>query len=183
MTYSDTRPRETLRYRLLSNEMSREPSDPGLWGHEYIRHLSAELGAEFLIRQEAEASSTEASPFPASGAGSIEELRELSFICAKFLLQHNGEADAVDLLEELECVDKIKDLVDDNTYARVCMYMVRWVSRCVPRYLDFGLTVQRCFLAAFRFYHPLTMCSSSELLMESTQNSRNILKPSPLRSE
>lgn len=123
MTYSDTRPRETLKYRLLSNKMTADPSPPGLWGHEYIRHLSAELGAEFLIRQEAEG----AGESPAEDAtGGIEELRELGLICAKFLLEHNAEADAVDLLEELECVEKIADLVDKDTYVRVCQYMVRY---------------------------------------------------------
>jgi len=56
VTYSDTRPRETLRYRLLSNQMSTSSSLPGLWGHEYTRHLSAELGTEFTIREETEIS-------------------------------------------------------------------------------------------------------------------------------
>jgi 26S proteasome regulatory subunit N1 len=57
--------------------------------------------------------------------GDTTELRDLSYTCAKFLLAHNGEADAVDLLEELECIDKIIELVDENTFARVCAYMVR----------------------------------------------------------
>lgn len=122
MTYSDTRPRETLKYRLLSNKMSSNPSPPGLWGHEYIRHLSAELGAEFLIRQEADLSSEQLSE---DATGGIKELRELGVVCATFLLEHNAEADAVDLLEELECVEKITHLVDKDTYARVCQYMVR----------------------------------------------------------
>ena len=52
MTYSDTEPRGTLRYRLLSSSMSSTPSDPGSWGHGYIRHLAAELGLEFTSRQE-----------------------------------------------------------------------------------------------------------------------------------
>ena len=122
MTYSDTRPRETLRYRLLSNQMSTSPSPPGLWGHEYIRHLSAELGAEFTIRRETEAPGE---PLPDVTTGSVEDQRNLAYICATFLLEHNAEADAVDLLEELECVDKITELVDENTFTRVCQYMVR----------------------------------------------------------
>ena len=30
-------------------------------------------------------------------------------------------------LEELEIVDRIVDIVDENTYERVCQYMIRWV--------------------------------------------------------
>ena len=115
MTYSDTQPRGTLRYRLLSNSMSKEQMDPGQWGHEYIRHLAAELGSEYIARQEN----------PEGAIGTIEELRYLAVECAKFLLKHHAEPDAVDLLEELEIVDSIRDLVDDNTFQRVTAYMVR----------------------------------------------------------
>ena len=54
---------------------------------------------------------------------SNEELQVLGMQCAVFLLGHNAEPDAVDLLEELEIVDRIAELVDENTYARV--------SKCV----------------------------------------------------
>ena len=108
MTYSDTEPRGTLRYRLLSTSKS----DPGLWGHEYIRHLAAELGSEYTIRQEE--------------GKDITELRELSLECARFFLSHNAEADAVDLLEELEIVERLQELVDKDTFARVCQYMIRY---------------------------------------------------------
>ncbi|KAG8980024.1 proteasome regulatory particle base subunit [Tulasnella sp. 425] len=114
MTYSDTQPRGTLRYRLLSQEASSTPSDPGLWGHEYIRHLAAELGEEYALKVEK--------------SQDISTLRALALECATFLIHHNAEADAVDLLEELECVAKIADLVDKDTYVRVCTYMVA----CVP---------------------------------------------------
>lgn len=112
MTYSDTQPRGTLHYRLLAASLSATPSDPGSWGHEYIRHLAAELGSEFTIRSEA--------------GQDLEELRDLGLVCATFLLGHNAEADAVDLLEELEIINKISDLVDKDTYARVCAYMIRY---------------------------------------------------------
>ena len=45
--------------------------------------------------------------------------------CATFLLLHNAEPDAVDLLEELEIADRLIGLVDNNNYARVCRYMLR----------------------------------------------------------
>lgn len=115
MTYSDTEPRGTLRYRLLASSMSATLSDPGSWGHEYIRHLAAELGAEFTARQEA--------------ARDVDELRALGMDCAQFLLKHNAEPDAVDLLEELEIVERLAELIDENNYARVCAYMLRCGER------------------------------------------------------
>ncbi|KAF8508239.1 armadillo-type protein [Hysterangium stoloniferum] len=118
MTYSDTQPRGTLHYRLLSASTSESPSEPGTWGHEYIRHLSAELGSEYMIRLEAGQDTT--------------ELLALGLKCAKFLLEHNAEADAVDLLEEIENVAKIGDLVNNDTFTRVCAYMLSCVNFLPP---------------------------------------------------
>lgn len=97
--------------------MSATPTEPGSWGHEYIRHLASELGSEFTVRQEE--------------GRDIEELRSLGIVCAKFLLLHHAEPDAIDLLEELEIVERITELVDENNYGRVCAYMVRCVLDCM----------------------------------------------------
>ena len=126
MTYSDTQPRGTLRYRLLSAQLSPSSplSEPGSWGHEYVRHLAAELGEEYNSREFDEAGvekESEENKVP----GTVDDLRALAMQCATFLLQHNAEPDAVDLLEELEIVDRLVDLVDENTYERVCQYMIR----------------------------------------------------------
>jgi 26S proteasome regulatory subunit N1 len=109
-------------------------ADPGTWGHEYVRHLAAELGDEYTFR-ETEADAPTPTPAPEAGKeeapaepkiiGTIEDLRALAKECAVFLIGHNAEPDAVDLLEELEIVDEIAQLVDDNTYNRVCQYMIR----------------------------------------------------------
>ncbi|KAJ7770509.1 26S proteasome regulatory complex non-ATPase subcomplex Rpn1 subunit [Mycena metata] len=147
MTYSDTQPRGTLRYRLLSASLRPAGSplaDPGTWGHEYVRHLAAELGEEYTFREtEADAPTPAAAPeagkedAPVPPAevkiiGTIEDLRALAKECAVFLINHNAEPDAVDLLEELEIVDEIAQLVDDNTYNRVCQYMIRCVNLLPP---------------------------------------------------
>ncbi len=126
MTYSDTQPRGTLRYRLLSASLSpsKKLSEPGSWGHEYVRHLAAELGEEYSLREfdeTGEEKTTDENRVP----DTVEDLQALAIECATFLLQHNAEPDAVDLLEELEIVDRIVDIVDDNTYERVCQYMIR----------------------------------------------------------
>jgi 26S proteasome regulatory subunit N1 len=134
MTYSDTQPRGTLRYRLLSAPLrpSDSPlSDPGTWGHEYVRHLSAELAEEFTAREEAslpQPTSTQEVEPKTQLPGTIDDLRDLARQCAKFLLSHNAEPDAVDLFEEMEIIGDIADLVDENTYGRVCQYMIRYAN-------------------------------------------------------
>lgn len=135
MTYSDTEPRGTLRYRLLSASLRPADSplaDPGTWGHEYVRHLAAELGEEYIHREDGEVEkpspTTETGPEATSEpeiVGTMDDLRSLAKQCAAFLLTHNAEPDAVDLLEEMEIVDEIAQLLDDNTFGRVCQYMIR----------------------------------------------------------
>ncbi|TFK98578.1 armadillo-type protein [Pterulicium gracile] len=136
MTYSDTEPRGTLRYRLISAELrsthgSKDSplEDPGYWGHEYVRHLAAELGDEFALREQAE---EEPEADAEEVVGTLDDLRDLATKCAIFLLAHNAEPDAVDLLEEMEIVETIVPLVDENTYARVCQYMIRCVDFLPP---------------------------------------------------
>lgn len=114
MTYADSGKRETLMYRLKGGS----EEDPGLWGHEYVRHLAAELGEEYTqYRQEERA---------------VDELVALGLRLVPFLLTHNAESDAVDLLLELESISKIVDYVDANTYQRVCLYMVSMVYYLTP---------------------------------------------------
>ncbi|PIL27594.1 hypothetical protein GSI_10745 [Ganoderma sinense ZZ0214-1] len=134
MTYSDTQPRGTLRYRLLSASLqpSSPLSEPGSWGHEYVRHLAAELGEEYNSRELDEAGVEKESEEESTVPGTVDDLRNLAIECATFLLQHNAEPDAVDLLEELEIVDKVVEIVDENTYERVCQYMIRCVNLLPP---------------------------------------------------
>lgn len=149
MTYSDTQPRGTLRYRLLSASLlppSSTIAAPGSWGHEYVRHLAAELGEEYTIRQEgdevptSEQSKVESVTVP----GTIEDLRALGLECAKFFLGHNAEPDAVDLLVELEIIDHIADLVDVNTFGRVCIYMDRYAFTERKPPLSFSCVIYSC---------------------------------------
>jgi 26S proteasome regulatory subunit N1 len=122
MTYSDTGKRDTLYYRLLSES----EEAPGLWGHEYVRHLAAELGDEY---------NNYYTTLILSGSDTREEgrrydpdhLRSLALDLVEFFLKHNAEADAVDLVLELECTSDIRLKVDEKTFERVCRYMVRWV--------------------------------------------------------
>jgi len=49
-------------------------------------------------------------------SGTMDDLRALAKQCATFLLGHNVERDAVDLLEEMEKVQEIIQLVYENTF-------------------------------------------------------------------
>ncbi|KAG5437455.1 hypothetical protein PCANB_000883 [Pneumocystis canis] len=77
-----------------------------------------EIGEEYSIRIENDAPT--------------DDLMELALRIVPFFLSHNAEADAVDLLLELESIEKLPPFIDSNTYARVCSYMVSCVNLLAP---------------------------------------------------
>lgn len=136
MTYSDSGKHDLLRYRLLSDMTELES-----WGHEYIRHLALEIGEAYNDQVEKEASDSPNQSDEGNNSTSLEiahsvsspefskdSILSLSLEIIPYFLKHNGEEDAVDLLLEIESIDKLPQFVDENTYQRVCQYMVA----CVP---------------------------------------------------
>lgn len=97
---------ETLKYRLLAPS-----TDLGSWGFEYMRHLALEIGQDHQKRL--------------NEGKDVKELIDLANTIVPFFLKHNAEADAVDLLSELEMIERIPDFLDENSYQRVCLYMIR----------------------------------------------------------
>ncbi|KAH7882342.1 26S proteasome regulatory complex non-ATPase subcomplex Rpn1 subunit [Phlebopus sp. FC_14] len=189
MTYSDTQPRGTLRYRLLSISLLPPSStipEPGSWGHEYVRHLAAELGEEYTIRQEGEDGAPLAATAEANGEakaekvevpGTIDDLRGLAMQCAKFFLGHNAEPDAVDLFVELEIVDRIAELVDVNTFGRVCIYMDRCINLLPPPDdVTFLRTIHKIYLQFSKFPEALSIAirlNDAELIRQDFNASGN----------
>ena len=109
MTQGDEEKLDTLKYRLLS------PSeDLGSWGHEYVRHLALEIGQDYQRRMNDDVDA--------------QDLVELAQKLVPYFLSHNAEADAVDLISELERIQEIPQYLDENTYSRVCLYMVSMVN-------------------------------------------------------
>ncbi|KAH7907570.1 26S proteasome regulatory complex non-ATPase subcomplex Rpn1 subunit [Hygrophoropsis aurantiaca] len=166
MTYSDTEPRGTLRYRLLSASLLPPASnipEPGSWGHEYVRHLAAELGEEYVLRNEGDedvvpSPAGEAKATPVKLPGTVDDLKALAIECTTFFLRHNAEHDAVDLLFELEMVNRIAELVDAATYARVCAYMDRCVGLLVaPDDVAFLRTIHAIYLRFSKFPEALSV--------------------------
>ncbi|EMG46092.1 RPN1 26S proteasome regulatory subunit RPN1 [Candida maltosa Xu316] len=109
-TYSDEGNRDSLKYRLLASDDTIAD-----WGHEYMRHLALEIGESYQENLGVD-------------EDLIAKLVKLAVQIVPFFLKHNAEADAVDLLLEIESIDKLPQFVDENTYARVCLY----VTSCVP---------------------------------------------------
>lgn len=108
MTMSEER--DSLKFRMVgSNE------EIGSWGHEYVRHLAGEVIQEWHDTTEKDA-----------------EMRESLIGLAKeivpYHMEHNAEAEACDLLMEIEQLDLLEQHVDENVYQRVCLYLIS----CVP---------------------------------------------------
>ncbi|KAK5998664.1 26S proteasome regulatory subunit rpn-1 [Cladobotryum mycophilum] len=109
MTFSDEDRQDTLKYRLLA-----PTTDIGSWGHEYVRHLALEIGEVFSKRITADEPT--------------KDLIDLALVLVPLFIKTNAEADAVDLMSELEIIEQIPKFVDNNTYPRVCLYMVSMVN-------------------------------------------------------
>ncbi len=109
MTFSDEDRQDTLKYRLLS-----PTTDIGSWGHEYTRHLALEIGEVYPKRLAAEED--------------YQDLIDLALVLVPLFLKSNAEADAVDLMSELEIIERIPKFLDEQTYPRACLYMVSMVN-------------------------------------------------------
>jgi 26S proteasome regulatory subunit N1 len=142
MTISDKR--ECLKYRFLSSKEL-----VGSWGHEYARHLTAELTQEWhedTAAQKRDESKDAVTTTTQAGFEIIttkdielveidplititkDDLLELSKEIALFYMAHNAEAEACDLLMEIENIHLLAEYVEKETYTRVCLYLLS----CVP---------------------------------------------------
>jgi len=88
-----------------------EAGTVGAWGHEYVRNLAGEIGKEFAAREESGASTDDLEPL-------IDEI-------LPFFIEHNADIDAVDLLLEVERLDKLAKYVSKDNVQRINPYMLR----------------------------------------------------------
>jgi len=117
MTFSDEEKLDSLKYRLLA-----PTTDLGSWGHEYIRHLALEIGLEYQNRL--------------NDDKEYDDLVSLTETIVRFFTKHNSEADAVDMLSELEMIEDIPKYLEKDTFERVCLYMVRYVPEKPSNFLS-----------------------------------------------
>lgn len=97
-----------LKFRLLGHG-----TNVSEWGHEYVRHLAGEVGAEWESR--------EASEPPAP----TDDLLALVKQVVPYHCAHNAEPEAVDLLLEVGLIGAglLEQNVDSKNYTRTCLYL------------------------------------------------------------
>ncbi|KAI8488617.1 26S proteasome non-ATPase regulatory subunit 2 [Branchiostoma belcheri] len=102
--------RECLKFRMLGSK-----EELGSWGHEYVKHLASEIATEWQEVGEDDTSRR-------------DQLITLAKEIVPYNMQHNAEADACDLLMEIERLDLLENYVDESMYQRVCLYLTRCVE-------------------------------------------------------
>jgi len=91
------------------------------------RHLSGEVKEEW---QELDELKPEPSS-PADVAERRDKLLEMVYQIVPYLMQHNAEAEACDVLMEIERLDLLQQYVDRSAFPRVCLYLRRSVYSSV----------------------------------------------------
>lgn len=98
---------DSLKYKLQGSQ-----DDVGEWGHEYVRNLAREVATEFSQRQAAD-----------PDAGRPADLDNLIDQMVPYLMQHNAEHEACDLLIEVSRLGDVVPRCNEKTYPRVCLYL------------------------------------------------------------
>lgn len=102
--------KDCLMYRMMCDK--HDKASIGDWGHEYVRHLSSEISVNW----------------PDSSDNFKTTLIELVHQIIPYDMELNAEAEACDLLMEVEKLEFLDQYVDENAYPRVCLYL----QSCVP---------------------------------------------------
>lgn len=91
----------------------------GSWGHEFVRSLAGEIGLEYNQRVIDGADPDTDEPF--------KDLLSMVQVIVPFHVTHNAEAEAVDLLIEVQRLKILLELdsIDANNYQRICLYLMK----------------------------------------------------------
>lgn len=146
--------KECLVYRLYSDE--KEEAEIGDWGHEYVRHLSGEIATNWTDDQ--------SENFRARLTRLVEKI-------VPYNMQHNAEAEACDLLMEIERLDMLEQYVDESAYPRVCLYL----QSCVPYVPDpENVNLLRCALNLFKKFKQYTQAMRLALQLNETKTIEDV---------
>ncbi len=107
MVASDEGSGESLKYCL-------EGTRRGLvdWGHEYLRSLAGEIGQAYTKRVEE------------NPDADLQDLMFLVDIIIPHFMKNHEEPEAVDLLMEVEGLERIVGFTNDSNFERVCNYLL-----------------------------------------------------------
>jgi 26S proteasome regulatory subunit N1 len=130
MTLGKHDERESLNFKLkgtkdyetlakMGDNTAAADNNLGSWGHEFVRSLAGEIGQEYNARVIAGADPDDDAPFA--------DLLGMVDIIVPFNVEHNAEAEAIDLLIEVQRLKKVLDLdsIDEKNYKRVCLYLIK----------------------------------------------------------
>ena len=119
-----------MKYKLLASEdyetLSSKGADSkhaednfGSWGHEFVRSLAGEIGQEYNKRVIDGADPDDDAPF--------KDILDMVDIIVPFHISHNAEAEAIDLLIEIQRLKILLGLntVDEKNYERICVYLLK----------------------------------------------------------
>lgn len=122
--------RESLKYKLsgakdydlleTNGVKSKHAEDNlGSWGHEFVRSLTGEISEEYAVRVLDGADPDLDEPFV--------DLMKMVYVVVPFHVSHNAEAEAVDLLIEVQRLKYLLELetIDESNYERICLYLVK----------------------------------------------------------
>lgn len=94
----------------------------GSWGHEFVRSLAGEIGQEYNQRviDGADPDADEA----------FKDILSMVHVVVPFHLTHNAEAEAVDLLIEVQRLKFLLQLdsINEHNYQRICLYLIKTAS-------------------------------------------------------
>lgn len=148
--------KDCLVYRLLCDD-----KDIGDWGHEYVRHLSGEIATNWPEQ---------------STVAFNNRLIELVKQIIPYNMAHNAEAEACDLLMEIEKLDLLENFVDENAYPRVCLYL----QSCVPYVADpENVNLLRCALKLSRKFSQYTQAMRLAMMLNDIALIEDIFKTCP----
>lgn len=148
--------KDCLVYRLLCDD-----KNIGDWGHEYVRHLSGEIATNWPEQ---------------STVAFNNRLIELVKQIIPYNMAHNAEAEACDLLMEIEKLDLLEEFVDENAYPRVCLYL----QSCVPYVADpENVNLLRCALKLSRKFKQYTQAMRLAMMLNDIKLIEEIFNTCP----
>jgi 26S proteasome regulatory subunit N1 len=126
--------RESLKFKLSGAKdydalalMGAEPvhfaqDNLGSWGHEFVRSLAGEIGQEYNQRV--------LDGVDPEDDELLEDLLNFVHVIVPFHLTHNAEAEAIDLLIEVQRLKYLLELdtIHEDNYHRICLYLTKTAS-------------------------------------------------------